>query len=80
MSASKFLSINKRDLVKSLQVVAISTSIPALVVILNEGRLPKGEDLTMIGLISLGAWISYIAKNWLTNSTDEFLKHEKGND
>ena len=73
---SKFLTINKRDLVKSIQVAFVSTFIPTLVVVLNEGRLPLSEDWKMISLVTLGAWVSYIAKNWLTNSDDKFLTHE----
>lgn len=76
MSKSKIFGLNLHDLKKSLQIVLISSAIPALVVILNEGRLPLLEDIKTIGLISLGAWISYITKNFLTNSKDEFLKDE----
>lgn len=77
MSKSKFLSLNKKDIVKSLQVVLISTALPSLIVVLNEGRLPNANDLEMIGFVTLGAWVSYVVKNWLTNSNDEFLKHEQ---
>lgn len=76
MSKSKIFGINLHDLKKSIQIVIISSAIPALVVILNEGRLPLLEDIKTIGLISLGAWVSYITKNFLTNSKDEFLKNE----
>ncbi len=76
MSKSKFFTLNWGDLKKSLQIVAISTAIPAIVVILNEGRFPVLDDIKTIGLISLGAWISYLTKNLLTNSQDEFLSDE----
>jgi|APGre2960657404_1045060.scaffolds.fasta_scaffold214528_1 hypothetical protein len=76
MSKSKFFTLNWGDLKKSLQIVVISTAIPAVVVILNEGRFPVLDDIKTIGLISLGAWISYLTKNLLTNSQDEFLSDE----
>lgn len=76
MSKSKIFGLNLHDLKKSFQIVLISSAIPSLVVILNDGRLPLLEDIKTIGLISLGAWISYITKNFLTNSKDEFLKDE----
>lgn len=76
MSKSKFFTLNWGDLKKSLQIVVISTAIPAVVVILNEGRFPVLDDIKTIGLISLGAWISYLTKNLLTNSQDEFLTDE----
>lgn len=76
MSKSNFFTLNWGDLKKSLQIVVISTAIPAVVVILNEGRFPVLDDIKTIGLISLGAWISYLTKNLLTNSQDEFLSDE----
>lgn len=76
MNKSKFFTLNWGDLKKSLQIVVISTAIPAVVVILNEGRFPVLDDVKTIGLISLGAWISYLTKNLLTNSQDEFLSDE----
>lgn len=76
MSKSNFFTLNWGDLKKSLQIVVISTAIPAVVVILNEGRFPVLDDIKTIGLISLGAWISYLTKNLLTNSQDEFLTDE----
>lgn len=76
MNKSKFFTLNWSDLKKSLQIVVISTAIPAVVVILNEGRFPVLDDIKTIGLISLGAWISYLTKNLLTNSQDEFLSDE----
>lgn len=76
MNKSKFFTLNWGDLKKSLQIVVISTAIPAVVVILNEGRFPVLDDIKTIGLISLGAWISYLTKNLLTNSQDEFLTDE----
>lgn len=77
MNKSKFLSLNKKDVLKSLQVVLISTALPSLIVVLNEGRFPNASDFEMIAFVTLGAWVSYIVKNWLTNSNDEFLKHEQ---
>jgi hypothetical protein len=76
MSKSKFFTLNWGDLKKSLQIVVISTAIPAVVVIFNEGRFPVLDDIKTNGLISLGAWISYLTKNLLTNSQDEFLSDE----
>jgi len=76
MNKSKFFTLNWSDLKKSLQIVVISTAIPAVVVILNEGRFPILDDVKTIGLVSLGAWLSYVTKNLLTNSQDEFLTDE----
>lgn len=73
---SKIFGLNWTDFKKSIQMVIISSAIPALVVILNEGRLPNLADAKSIGFITLGAWLSYLVKNFLTNSKGEFLEDE----
>ena len=77
---STFLHLNARDLFKSIQVVLVSTAIPAITVAIKEGGFPTFDDWKTIAMVSLGSWISYIAKNWLTNSEDEFLVPEKETD
>lgn len=77
---STFLSLNARDLFKSIQVVLVSTAIPAITVAIKEGGFPSFDDWKTIGMVSLGSWISYIAKNWLTNSEDEFMIPEHNTD
>jgi hypothetical protein len=77
---STFLHLNARDLFKSIQVVLVSTAIPAITVAIKEGGFPSFDDWKTIAMVSLGSWISYIAKNWLTNSEDEFMTGEPAKD
>ena len=74
---SKFMKLNLRDVLKSLEVVLIGTVLPAVTLVVSNQRLPTMEDLKSVAWVAGAAWISYITKNWLTNSNDEFLTPEK---
>lgn len=74
---SKFMKLNLRDVLKSLEVVLIGTVLPAVTLVVSNQRLPNVDDLKSVAWVAAAAWISYITKNWLTNSDDEFLTPEK---
>lgn len=74
---SQFMKLNFRDILKSLEVVLIGTVIPAVTLVINNQRLPTFEDVKSVAWMAGAAWITYITKNWLTNSNDEFLTPEK---
>lgn len=74
---SKFMSLNLRDILKSLEVVLIGTILPAVTLVVSNQRMPDWNDLKSIAWVAAAAWISYITKNWLTNSDDEFLTPEQ---
>ena len=74
---SQFMKLNFRDILKSLEVVLIGTVIPAVTLVINNQRLPTFEDVKSVAWMAGAAWITYITKNWLTNSNDEFLTLEK---
>ena len=73
---SDFLKINVRDLVKGSVVAVLAVLTSSLVTILESGALPTVEQLKKIGLIALTAGVSYLLKNFLTNSQDEVLKKD----
>jgi hypothetical protein len=73
---SKFMKLNLRDVFKSLEVVLIGTVLPAVTLVVSNQRLPNMDDLKSVAWVAAAAWISYITKNWLTNSNDEFLTPE----
>lgn len=73
---SKFMKLNLRDVLKSLEVVLIGTVLPAVTLVVSNQRLPNMDDLKSVAWVAAAAWISYITKNWLTNSNDEFLTPE----
>lgn len=71
------MKLNLRDVLKSLEVVLIGTVLPAVTLVVSNQRLPNMDDLKSVAWVAAAAWISYITKNWLTNSNDEFLTPEK---
>jgi xanthine/uracil/vitamin C permease (AzgA family) len=73
---SDFLKINVRDLVKGSVVAVLAVLTSSLVTILESGALPTVEQLKKIGLIALTAGVSYLIKNFLTNSQDEVMKKD----
>lgn len=73
---SQFLAVNKRDMLKGLIVAVLTAAVTGLMAVLKEGGLPTVDDLKAIGLTTLAATLSYILKNFLTNTEDKFLATE----
>ena len=73
---SQFLEVNKRDMVKGLIVAVLTAFLTGIMAVLKEGGLPTSDDLKAIGLTTLAATLSYILKNFLTNTEDKFLAAE----
>jgi hypothetical protein len=74
---AKLFSLHTRDLIKGL-IVAVITA--ALTFIVNELQAGNQIDIALLkrmGVTALIAFISYVLKNFLTNSKDEFLTSEK---
>lgn len=77
MKATGLFSLGMKDVIKGFLVTILTSVLSSVVAILNAGTIPT--DLaswkpTLIAGISAG--LAYIAKNFLTNSNDEFLKKE----
>lgn len=74
---SSFLSINLKDLGKGILVAIITAFVTALYQQIQAGNvLPTVEQLKADGIIALAAALSYLLKNMLTNSQDQFLSKE----
>jgi len=76
---SNFLQINANDLIKGFLMAFISAILTGVYTGLSS--VPPTIPITWaqwqpIVFVGLGAGISYILKNWLTNSKDQFLKKE----
>lgn len=67
---SRFLSLNAQDLIKGVIMTVIGTAIPTLITILSEGHMPTLAELKSALIIGLAAGLSYLVKNFFTNSTD----------
>lgn len=74
---SEMFSVNTKDAIKGIVVAVITAVLTALVNVLQTGVIPSPADLQGVGIVALTAGLSYILKNFLTNSNDELLKKEQ---
>lgn len=77
---SDFLKINLRDLSRGIVMAFLGSVVSALLVIINNGKLPTLDEWKNVGMLGLMAGFSYLLKNLLTNSNDQFLKKEEAKD
>jgi len=70
---AKLFSIHWRDLFKGLILATITAALTFVI-----GELQSGNPITLkkIEVAALVAFLSYIIKNFLTNSKDEFVTPE----
>ena len=80
MDFSQFFKINLRDLGKGVIMAILGSIVSALLVIVNTGTLPTLDEWKNVGMLGLMAGLSYLLKNLLTNSNDQFLKPETKKD
>lgn len=78
MNNSKFLKINKKDLIRGIIITVTASLLGSLVTILESDEF-NYNMLKVAGISAIVAGISYLSKNLLTNSNDEFLKKENEN-
>lgn len=74
---SAFLSLKAKDLVKGLIIAIITAIVTGVYQSIDAGTFAlTWLYFKPILLTGLGAGLSYLLKNWLTNSDDKFLKPE----
>jgi hypothetical protein len=73
---SNFLNLNAQDLVKGFVVAFLSAALTGLVAILESSALPSLDDLQKAAVVGVTAGLSYLVKNFLTNSHDALLKKD----
>lgn len=74
MKTSKFLNLNWYDFLKGLFVAIITAVLTGALQMLTV--VPPSIDVKAIGIIALTAMISYLLKQFTTNSNNELLKTE----
>ncbi len=74
---SKFLNLNLKDAINGFIVAFLSAALTGIVTTLDSGVLPNVAELKQAGVIGLTAGLSYLLKNFLTNSQGQVLKAEK---
>lgn len=73
---SDFLHLNSRDFYKGLIVAVICTFITGLYQVVANGGIINWITMKPVVIAAIGAGISYLTKNLLTNSNGEFMKYE----
>jgi len=73
---SKLFTLNISDFTKGFAVAVIAALLTGVQQYASAGTVPTWVQLKTIGLVALGAGVSYIIKNFLTNSEGALLKAE----
>jgi len=74
---SKFFRLNSRDFIKGLIVTIICTLITGLYQLLASGFILNWITLKPVVIAAVGAGVSYLTKNLLTNSDGDFMSWDK---
>ncbi len=73
---SKFFRLNSRDFIKGLIVTIICTFITGLYQLIANGFTVNWITLKPVVIAAVGAGVSYLTKNLLTNSNGDFMSYE----
>ncbi len=73
---SKFLRLNTRDLIRGMIVTILCTLLTGVYQLLAGGFTINRATLRPVVIAAIGAGISYLTKNLLTNSKGEFMSYE----
>jgi hypothetical protein len=74
---SKYLRLNSRDFIKGLIVTLFCTLITGLYQLIASGFTFNWITLKPVVIATIGAGISYLTKNLLTNSNGDFMTRDK---
>jgi uncharacterized membrane protein len=73
---SKFFKLNSRDFTKGLIVAVICTFITGFYQLIANGFVVNWITLKPVVIAAVGAGVSYLTKNLLTNSNGDFMTYE----
>lgn len=73
---SKLFSLRLQDLLKSTIIFMIASILQAFHSILSQNQLPSMEQSREIVAIAFTTGVSYLVKNFFTNSKGKFLSKE----
>jgi hypothetical protein len=74
---SKFLTLDKRDFVQGLIIVIFCTFITGFYQLIANGGVVNWETVKPVVIAAIGAGVSYLTKNLLTNSRGQFMRSER---
>jgi hypothetical protein len=69
---SDLFKLNLRDLLHGFIVAIVSSVLTGLYTVAQTGQLPTLEELKVVGLVGLGAGLSYLGKQLTTNADGNF--------
>jgi len=73
---SKTFTLNARDIIRSVVLFFITTIITGIYQLIQASGGFTWENVKVVLLTAISATLSYLVKNFLTNSEDKFLKTE----
>jgi len=73
---SKYLRLNRRDFIRGLIVTIICTFITGFYQLIASDGVIDWMTLKPVAIAALGAGVSYLTKNLLTNSRGNFMTPE----
>jgi hypothetical protein len=73
---SKFLRLNRHDFIKGIIVTVICALLTGFYELIATGGVINRETVKPVIIAAVGAGISYISKNLLSNSKGDFMKAE----
>lgn len=73
---SRFLSLNAHDFFKGMVIVTICTFITGIYQLIASGGNINWTTVRPVVIAAAGSAVSYLTKNLLTNSHDDFMKSE----
>jgi hypothetical protein len=73
---SKFLRLNTRDFIRGMIIIVICAFITGIYQLIASEGVVNWLTVKPIVISAIGAGVSYLTKNLLTNSTGDFMKTE----
>ncbi|MCE5347714.1 MAG: hypothetical protein LLG13_15715 [Bacteroidales bacterium] len=73
---SKFLRLNTHDFIKGMILAAICTFITGFYQLIASGGVINWLTVRPVVIAAVGSAVSYLTKNLLTNSKDDFMQRE----
>lgn len=74
---SKLFKLDLSDAYKALIMVVLGAILGSITEIVNLGRLPEEHEWKSAFMLGLGSGLTYIMKNFFTNSKGEFAENEE---
>lgn len=68
METSQLFTLSMRDFAKSLVVAVITAFLTSILAMVQSGAIPSIDNLQQAAMAAVTAGISYLIKNFLTNS------------